>query len=159
MFLLVLTIDSDPLPRPLLMPMRDPLPRDALTRVDPTRMKLLHLMALALHESGTPMSYDEIRERLHAIGVDRPVSAPQKAWHGRSLLRKSRDGKFHLEVDDAYGDWRYVQAITHEELERAAPAPPTTRAVLALVPPPAKDDRTPLTLDEAREALRDGPFT
>ncbi len=132
------------------MPMRDPLPRDALTRVDPNRVKLLHLMALALHERGAAMSYDEIRERLCAIGVDRPVGALQKAWHGRSLLRKSRDGKFHLVGDDAYGDWSYVRAVTHQELERAPSGGPTPRPPLALVSPQATDARKPLSIAAIR---------
>jgi hypothetical protein len=141
------------------MRIREPLPRNALTLVDASRMKLLHLMALAIYEKGAPLSYDEIRDRLREIGVDRPVGALQKAWHGRSLLRKMRDGRFHLEQEDAYGDWGYVQSLTRENLERAHPEMAPRKPALAIVPPATKDDRTPLTLEEAHEALRDGPFT
>lgn len=132
------------------MSARPPLPREALTRVDPEKNKLLHLMALALHERGGGMTYEEIRDRLREIGVDRPVSSLQKAWHGRGLMRKSGDGRLHLDIADP--DWHWVELVVGEQLEpRRRTAPPR----IALVPPLDEGER-PLTRDEAAAALGGG---
>src|SRR5688572_14928169 len=69
------------------MPSDFSVPHNVLTLVDPAKLKLLHLMALVLHERGEPLTYEDIQSRLREIGVDRPVSSLQKAWHGMPLLR------------------------------------------------------------------------
>lgn len=135
-----------------------PLPRNALTLVDAPRLKLLHLMALAVYEREGPMTYQDIRDRLLLAGVDRPISSLQKAWHGRPMLRKSRDGHFHLDLEDS--DWTWVELVVSDHLglfpRDATSSPPRLKLVPRPGAQPSANAEPPLTALEVDLALRDG---
>lgn len=128
------------------------IPRPNLEAVaeDP-RVKLFHLMVVALLERGEPMTLGEIADRLARAGVESNIvdlsTSLQKAWHGLAPVRRLPDGKLALDP----GAWQLRGILEQAHvIPRPSPVPDTVPEVHL------PSESVPLLPEEIAAACKDG---